>query len=290
MRKVLLILSIIMAFEASAACDEEGYFDCGTTGDVKWYVSNDQKTLTVSGNGAMGNYSYTDISPNGDGQGPFLTTAPWKDYASQVENIVVSEGVTSVGNWAFGYIQNVTNVSLPDTLTTIGKQAFRNLPKLTNIELPNSLVSIGNDAFLSDTGLTDIIIPDSVQTIGSMAFYNDKGLQSVIVPDSVVSIGSSAFGNNGDGHSLNRNIAGNVYCEQPAEGKSPCENGNLGLPQNRFKTYQKRWNKYLVDGAYYDSLSDMVNQQNATFMKRIYTVKEASEVASKKNSVIIRYK
>lgn len=282
MKKWVFVLSLSVAFQANAACDEEGYFDCGETGDVKWYVSSDKKTFTVSGNGAMGNYEQTKVYEDGVEKYNF-TTAPWKDYTFDVENIVIKEGVTAVGDYAFCTFLNTTNVSLPNTLTSIGNRSFRNLENLTNIELPDSLISIGDGAFLSDVSLQNIVIPESVTSIGNGAFYNAKGLQSVIVPASVTSIGNDAFGNSG-----RYNIAGDVYCEQVEGETSPCAEGVLGLPQNRFKYYTKNDKGTIIfEGQKYSSLERLARQIP---IRRIYTINEASKAAGKKNSVMIRYK
>ena len=283
MKKTILILSLITAFQANADCDIEGYFDCGDTGDVKWYLSSDKKTLNIVGNGAMGNYEQTKIYDDNGKEVANITTAPWKDYTFDVENIVVSEGVTSVGDHSFCSFKNTTNVSLPNTLESIGNRAFRNLESLTSIELPTSLQSIDAGAFLGVTHLQNIVIPDSVTTIGKHAFYNAKGLESIVIPSSVTSIGEMAFGNRGT-----RNIAGDVYCEQIPDTTSPCTNDNLGLPQGRFKYYTIDDKGMIIyNGQKYSSLDKLGKQIP---VRRIYTVEEASKVAGKRNTVTIRYK
>lgn len=280
MKKWVFVLGLVTAFQANAACDVEGYFDCGDTGDVKWYLSSDKKTLSISGTGAMGNYEQDKVFP--DGIEVNYTTAPWRDYTFDVENIIVSEGVTAIGDNAFCTFQNTTSVSLPNTLETIGEKAFRNLESLKEIELPDSLVSIGRAAFLSDVSLQNIIIPDSVTSIGEQAFNNAINLESVIIPASVTDIGAKAFGTGA------RQIAGNVYCEQVTEGTSPCANSNLKFPQERLKYYTKDdKGTIMLDGQKYPSLERLAKQIP---VRRIYTVNEANKAAGKKNSVMIKYK
>lgn len=280
MKKWVFVLGLLTAFQANAACDVEGYFDCGDTGDVKWYLSSDKKTLSISGTGAMGNYEQDKVFP--DGIEVNYTTAPWRDYTFDVENIIVSEGVTAIGDNAFCTFQNTTSVSLPNTLETIGNRAFRNLESLKEIELPDSLVSIGNGAFLSDGGLTNVVIPNSVTTIEDFAFYNATGLQSVVIPASVENIGAKAFGQG------TRIISGNVYCEEVQGKTSPCASGNFKLPQDRFKYYTKDSNGMIIyDGQKYSSLERLAKQIP---VRRIYTVNEANKAAGKKNSVMIKYK
>lgn len=281
MKKTILILSLITTFQANADCAEEGYFDCGDTGDVKWYLSSDKKTLSIVGTGAMGDYEQNKITS--DGETINYTTAPWKDYTFDVENILVAEGVTSVGDHSFCSFKNTTNVSLPSTLETIGNRAFRNLETLTEIELPASLISIGAGAFLSDVSLQHINIPNSVTTIEAQAFYNAINLQNIVIPSSVTSIGENAFGAL---HS--RIIAGDVYCEQVPDFTSPCSNGNLGIPNGRFKYYTKDDKGIIIfNGQKYSSPEKLAKQLP---IRRIYTIEEASKVAGERNTVTIRYK
>jgi len=281
MKKWVFVLGLLTAFQANAACDVEGYFDCGDTGDVKWYLSSDKKTLSISGTGAMGGYGQEKVYENGVEQHSF-TTAPWRDYTFDVENIVVEKGVTGLGDYSFVGFENVQNVSLPDTLETIGNRAFKDLKKLSDIDLPNSLTIIGDGAFLGCEGLTDIVVPNSVTTVGQQAFYNARGLQSVVIPASVTSIGAKAFGAGAD-----RLIAGNVYCEEVSGEISPCAEVS-GLPQERLKYYTKD-DKGVINfnGQKYPSLERLAKQIP---VRRIYTVNEANQAAGKKNSVMIKYK
>ncbi|MBR2299078.1 MAG: leucine-rich repeat domain-containing protein [Alphaproteobacteria bacterium] len=282
MKKTIFISVLILSFDALAVCNEVGYFDCGTTGDVKWYVSNDQKTLSFSGNGAMDNYEQTKIFDDNGKEIANITTAPWKDYTYQIENIVIAEGVTSIGDHAFATFENTKNVSLPNTLETIGIKSFRNTDSLLEVELPSSLVSIGSGAFLSG-GLTKLVIPDGVESIGDNAFYNAKYLESLVIPASVTEIGKNVFGKG-----KNLNLIGTFYCEQPSTGTSPCNSG-LGVSQDRFKYYTKDQNgNIIVNGQKYSSLEKLAK---GVEVKRIYTVEEASKLSKPTgNTFKLRYK
>ena len=282
MKKTIFISVLILSFNALAECDEPGYFDCGTTGDVRWYVSTDQKTLSFSGNGAMDNYEQTKIFDDNGKEIANITTAPWKDYTYQIENIVVAEGVTSIGDHAFAAFENTKNVSLQNTLETIGNRSFRNTASLLELELPSSLVSIGLGAFLSG-GLTKLVIPDGVESIGDQAFYNAKHLETLVIPASVTEIGNNVFG---VGKRLN--LIGTFYCEEPVTGSSPCRSG-LGLSQDRFKYYTKDENGYIIiDGKKYTSVDRLAK---GVEMKRIYTIDEATKVSKPTgNKIMLRYK
>ena len=87
----------------------------------------------------------------------------------------------------------VTDLVIPDGVTSIGDVAFCNCSSLTSVTIPDSVTSIGNSAFSGCSGLISVTIPDSVTSIEIYAFSGCSSLTSVTIPDSVTSIGSSAF-------------------------------------------------------------------------------------------------
>ena len=89
----------------------------------------------------------------------------------------------------------VTDLVIPEGVTSIGSRAFYNCTRLEVITIPESVVSIDYEAFKGCTGLTQVTIPESVVSIGSRAFYNCTGLTSITIPESVTSIGYDAFRN-----------------------------------------------------------------------------------------------
>ena len=107
--------------------------------------------------------------------------------------LVIPDGVTSIGSFAFSYCKGLTSVTIPNSVTSIGGGAFYNCAGLTSVTIGNSVTSIGDFAFYNCTRLASVTIPDSVTSIGGSAFSGCKGLTSVIIPDSVTSIGGSAF-------------------------------------------------------------------------------------------------
>ncbi len=91
----------------------------GTTGDCTWEL-DDKGTLTISGNGAMADYSsYSNV--------------PWKDY--EINEVVIENGVTSIGNSAFYRCTKLTGITIPDSVTSIGSYAFISCYSLTSIRI-----------------------------------------------------------------------------------------------------------------------------------------------------------
>ncbi len=110
------------------------------------------------------------------------------DFCSRLTSVVIPNSVTSIGDYAFSYCSMLTSVTIPDSVTSIGDYAFSGCSGLTSIAIPNSVTSIGESAFDSCTGLTSIAIPNSVISIGEWAFRGCTGLTSISIPDSITSI------------------------------------------------------------------------------------------------------
>ena len=165
--------------------------DCDTVvekGYTYWIEDNltwklyEDGTLNISGTGAMKDYNSTDnLSP------AYMN--------SSVKKVVIEEGVTNIGNWAFSECSSLTSITIPDSVTNIGAAAFDSCGSLTSITIPGSVTSIGTVAFYNCSGLTSITIPDSVTNIGAAAFDSCTSLTSITIPDSVTSIESYAFCN-----------------------------------------------------------------------------------------------
>ncbi len=151
---------------------------CGS--NVTYTFDSSTGLLTISGTGTMRNYGY---------QGsPFYGN-------SSIKNVVINNGVTSIGSSAFYYCTSLTSITIPDSVTSIGNYAFSGCIGLTSVTIGNSVTSIGNEAFSGCSGLKSITIPDSVTSIGYDAFEGCTGLKSITIPDSVTSIGNGAFYN-----------------------------------------------------------------------------------------------
>ena len=125
--------------------------------NLTWTLSADGTTMTISGSGAMKNY-ITDDSP----------ATQKKD---NVKKVVIEDGVTSIGDFAFFYCSSLTSIEIPSGVTSIGKNAFQYCSSLTSIEIPESVISIGNNTFEHCSSLTNITIPGSVTSIGDFAFF-----------------------------------------------------------------------------------------------------------------------
>ena len=120
--------------------------DSGTCGDnLTWTIDSDG-LLTISGTGAMSDYSYG-------------VTAPWSEQKDDIKYVGIMDGVTSIGDHAFYECDKMTSITIPESVTSIGVYALYNCQGLTSIDLPDSLETIEDNAFYGCTNLTAITIP-----------------------------------------------------------------------------------------------------------------------------------
>ena len=135
----------------------------GTTGDCTWSLSG--TTLTISGNGAMADYSG-------------YTSVPWGQSITQV---IIGNGVTRIGAVAFSNCNSLTQVTIPNSVKSIGSYAFYACA-LQSISFPSNLQQIEDHAFELCVNLTSVSVPNSVTKIGQAAFGRCKGLTSITLP------------------------------------------------------------------------------------------------------------
>ena len=193
-----------------------GVDDAGICGDnVIWTFDESTGTLTISGAGPM--YDFVDENYT------YLNNCPWSCYSSKIKEIVIEEGVTSIGNGAFESCSELENISIPNTVGSIGWYALGNCKKLTSIEIPESVMSIEWFAFDGCSGLENIsasggryysldnclidnyshmvvlgcknsVIPeDGVDGIDRLAFSGCTGLTEITIPENVSWIRFDSF-------------------------------------------------------------------------------------------------
>ena len=173
---VLLTLVISVSGCLTAFAEEPPSTAGGNLTDtITWSISGD--VLTISGTGVMPSYEYT--SP------------PWRKYS--FSRAVIEDGITSIGEGAFGYCSSLTSVTIPKSVTSIGEEAFYDCSSLESVTILGSVTSIGDETFWQCSRLTSVNIPDSVTSIGYMAFSHCSSLTSIKIPESVTEIGENAF-------------------------------------------------------------------------------------------------
>ncbi len=189
---MLLILCLLasmlptVTFAASTAS--------GTCGDNLTWILDNEGTLTISGTGTMYNWD-------------FFNNAPWYGKRLFVEMIIVEDGVTSIGSFAFQDCSSLQSITLPDSVTEVDVYAFLNCDSLTDVyinditkwcsirfsPLDGNPLGYAENLYENEFLITDLVIPDSINTIGAFVFDDYKSLTSITISDSVTTIEDGAF-------------------------------------------------------------------------------------------------
>lgn len=190
---ILIILSTALAlpFTASAAEVEDVEVSAGTTGDCAW-SKNGVDTLVISGSGRMADYDI-DYENSQFETPPYKIkyTYPWS--APRIKHIIIEEGVTYIGSYAFASFPALESVTFPSSLEEIGEGSFSDCGKLKSITLPEGLKAVGNYAFASLGSLESISIPSTLERYGFDAFAFNENLKNIEFADGLTVIGDSAF-------------------------------------------------------------------------------------------------
>lgn len=151
-----MIASIFTALPITVSAAASG--TCGN--ELTWVIDGD--TLTISGSGDMNNFSWSN-------------RPDWEK--GQPKNVVIEEGVTSIGNYAF-YQSSIEYITIPNTVKSIGNNAFSD-SALMGINIPNSVETLGRYLFEDCNWLTSVTIGDGVSELGYMMFYDCRSLTNV---------------------------------------------------------------------------------------------------------------
>ena len=134
--------------------------NCGET--IVWeIIENDE--LVITGTGKMPAYS--------------SRSAPWFDYASNITSVALSDGITSISEYAFEGFSSLKTLVVPDTVTSIGEYALSGCTSLTELSLP----FVGSSRSASET--YDAVLGyifgrlTSSQTGGTIQYYQLKNDQ-----------------------------------------------------------------------------------------------------------------
>lgn len=182
--------------------------DYGNEANVTWEVTDTNgdgtyETLTISGTGAMKNYT---------GSNP---QQPWAAFKDVITTANIGDGVTRIGGNAFYNFTALTSVTIASSVTTIGNAVFFECTNLTTVSgasgvtyvdssafnetawknaLPDGLTSVGHVAYLFKGDGTSVTLDAGITQIYEYCFQDSK-ITSIVIPASVERIGDYAFAN-----------------------------------------------------------------------------------------------
>lgn len=185
--------------------NSEGPYYGGVCGDNLFWKLYADGELVITGTGDMTDYTS-------------YSSAPWYSKRSKITSVNLSDGLTSIGDYAFKGT-NITSLTIPKSVTFISSTNLSGLSNLTKIIFEGYDVEFASGAFDSCNAdlviycksgssvqsyaeqngrtyvLTDGIASDCVIQNNVLVSY-EGNLASPIIPNSITSIGSSAFKDN----------------------------------------------------------------------------------------------
>ena len=169
--------------------------------------SNIEKVTLTKGTGKMNDFNTNPLNSN------YYAYTPWYISKDNMKEIILEDGIISIGNSAFYDCTGLTSITIPDSVTSIGDFAFDNCSGLTRVNITDMAawcnisfsydyysfscasnpLCYANNLYLNNELVTNLVIPDSVTSIGNYTFMNCTSITGITLPDSVTSIGECAF-------------------------------------------------------------------------------------------------
>ena len=218
---IVVLLAVALSITATISIDESdgaGMFPDFYVGDLQYdYV--DRENATVAFNGIRTNSEMVDIPASVEYDGVTYTVvgiAPSALYnegvssvsipstvtyignsafrgCSQLSEIVIPDGVVSIGQYAFS-ASGLVSVDIPDSVTTLDRGAFERCSRLTEISIGSGITELPLDVFASCYSLTSVTIPGTVETVDG-SFHDSSNIRSITIGDGVKRIERNAFAN-----------------------------------------------------------------------------------------------
>ena len=189
-------------FMAPSAIDDQSDAEQASIDGITWEIDG-SGTLTINKDTETVIKDYTEANH-----------APWYNSRASIK-LVILNGITQIGAYAFDGCTAMTDVSIPSTVKSINASAFNGCSSLTKVELPTGLTFLGEGVFTDCTSLKTINFPTGVTSIGVNtfsgcsklktanlvnvtnidvnAFYECTALSEITFKDANLTIASSAF-------------------------------------------------------------------------------------------------
>lgn len=222
--------------------------------------------------------------------------------AYEISSITLPPTLTKLGDYAFAY-SKLTNIVIPEGVTSMGIDCFRNCTKLTDITLPMSMSSFGNYV-ATYSAITRVHIQENYiekycklfiqynyqcifQPGNNAMFYVDgEPITHLVIPESVSEIRNCNFANYGGtsvdlgSHNLSiwygvfknsniKTIIGGSNTTISGNGNFNGVDDNIKLPNANFALLKHVYNErvkpfYYTSGSYYNPVDVNVGENTFT--------------------------
>ena len=190
--------------EIREASDE--FLSSGSCGSSVEYTVSKDGVLTIQGSGDMEDYrlGYVVLENN---TVAVRSTYPWAEHKDVITKVVIEEGVTAVGDYAFYELERLTEAELSASVKKLGAACFRSCQALQSLNIPAGVETIGEEVFVNCRNLKELNVDGENSTFSSVGgvLYSRDGTElikcpeaaegSIAVPEGVAGIGSWAFDN-----------------------------------------------------------------------------------------------
>ena len=193
---VMLVSLFCLTFSASA--EDIEWVKRSPEDTIEYKFDMEAGTVVLRGEGIISWDYFGDYYPTEEDEGYDFDDYDEKfDYEichknHKIKTIIIEEGITAIGHYAFSGLDNLETVILPEGIKEISYGAFNRCEKLKNVFLPQSLEVIDDYAFCKCTKLKHIELPLNLKKIENCAFKR-SGLENVYVPESVESFRYEVF-------------------------------------------------------------------------------------------------
>ncbi len=150
-------------------------------------LSSGKYTLVLYGEGEMKDFGVDEES-----------MAPWirEGFQTLISNVIVKEGITSIGKLAFNNMRELKSVVFSEGLKLIREDAF-SYSGLTSITLPSTMETIELNSFYDNRDLVELNLNEGLATIGQTAFIG-HAISELEIPSTVTEIKGRSFASGED--------------------------------------------------------------------------------------------
>ena len=171
---LILVLSIVLSAINVLA---EGY-------ETQFKYDNETKTLTIT---SLADEDSSLEDTGHEGGCKFFMDYPWDKYCEEAEKVVFDEGVKIVPAAALARFKEVKEIVISDSVTAIGDFAFYDCHNLETIKLPANLEKLGYEALYGIEAMKEITLPAKLTNFSAV---NCTGIENIWVEEGNTSLKS----------------------------------------------------------------------------------------------------